>query len=290
MYAAALAALPFKIPLGHIHGGETTQGAIDEALRHAMTKLSHLHFVSTADYARRVIQMGEEPWRVSVSGAISLDNLASFKLLNRCDLEAKYNLRLDPAPLLVTFHPVTLEYEQTEWQVSELLAALEIWDRPIVFTMPNADTSGRMIKQMIEQFAQNHPSAQLVDNLGTQGYFSMMAMAAAMVGNSSSGLIEAPSFELPVVNIGNRQRGRVRGPNVIDVDYPRNDIIAGLKQALSLEFQATLKGSPNPYGSGQAAEKIVKVLKEVRGDERLIAKHFYDLDYDLETISLAGRP
>jgi UDP-N-acetylglucosamine 2-epimerase len=156
--------------------------------------------------------------------------------------------------------------------------------------MPNADTSGRIIKQMIEQFAQNHPSAQIVDNLGTQGYFSMMAMAAAMVGNSSSGLIEAPSFELPVVNIGNRQRGRVRGPNVIDVDYPRSDIIAGLKQALSLEFQATLKGSPNPYGSGQAAEKIVKVLKEVRGDERLIAKHFYDLDYDLETISLAGRP
>ena len=278
MHAAALAALPSKIPVAHIHGGEITQGAIDDALRHSITKLGHLHFVSTQEYARRVIQMGEEPWRVTVSGAPSLDNLRVIRFLTREELAAGFGLYLEDTPfLLVTFHPVTLEYEQTEWQITELLAALEACSLPVVFTMPNADTSGRTIARMIEEFAATHSSAQAIDNLGTQGYFSMMALAAAMVGNSSSGIVEAASFELPVVNVGSRQRGRVRGANGIDVGYKRASILEGLKKVLDPVFRAKLRGIRNPYDSGGASEKIVEVLKQVQLDDRLVMKRFYDL-------------
>lgn len=280
MHAAALAALPFKIPVAHIHGGEITQGVIDDALRHSITKLSHLHFVSTREYARRVIQLGEEPWRVTISGAPSLDNLHFVKLLEAHKLEAKYGLRLDRPPLLVTFHPVTLEYEQTEWQVGELLAALDASELPVVFTMPNADTSGRTISRMIEEFVATHSAAQVVDNLGIQGYFSMMALAAAMVGNSSSGIIEAASFELPVVNVGSRQRGRVRAVNVVDVDYKRASILEGLQRALDPQFRAKLRGIRNPYGSGGASEKIVEILKQVQLDDKLVMKRFHDLEVE----------
>ena len=284
MHAATLAALPFKIPVAHIHGGEITQGAIDDALRHSMTKLSHLHFVSTEEYARRVIQLGEEPWRVIVSGALSLDNLHSVDLLTAHELEAKYGLHLDRPPLLVTFHPVTLEYEQTEWQVSELLAALNVFEMPLVFTAPNADIGSRTIFRMIREFVQAHASAQMVDNLGTRGYFSMMTIAAAMVGNSSSGIVEAASFELPVVNIGSRQSGRVRGANVIDVGYKQTSILEGLRKALDPQFHARLRGIHNPYGSGGASGKIVEVLKQVQLDDKLVMKRFHDL----EVTSLEG--
>lgn len=277
MHAAALAALPFKIPVAHIHGGEITQGAIDDALRHSMTKLSHLHFVSTEEYARRVIQMGEEPWRVVVSGSPVLDNLHTVTLLKREELAARFGLRLEHPPLLVTFHPVTLEYEQTEWQVRELLEALRAFNLPVVFTMPNADTNGRVIARMVDEFVKGHPSAQLVLNLGTQGYFSMMAVAAAMVGNSSSGIVEAVSFGLPVVNIGSRQRGRVRARNVIDVGYGREEIIKGITRAISAEFRAGLYGLANPYGDGRASEIIVKHLREVAVDRRLVVKEFVDV-------------
>ena len=276
MHAAALAALPFKIPVAHIHGGEVTQGAIDDALRHSMTKLSHLHFVSTQEYARRVIQLGEEPWRVIVSGAPSLDNLNTVKLLEREELATRFGLHLDETPfLLATFHPVTLEYEQTEWQVAELLAALEACGLPVVFTMPNADTSGHIIVRMIGEFVATHSSARFVDNLGTQGYFSAMALATAMVGNSSSGIIEAPSFRLPVVNIGTRQDGRVRGPNVIDVGYERKEIVQGIRTAVQTEFREKLHDSVNPYGRGQASDRIVERLKEVALDEKLVRKRFH---------------
>ena len=279
MHAAALAALSFKIPVAHIHGGEITQGAIDDALRHSMTKLCHLHFVSTQEYARRVIRMGEEPWRVIVSGAPSLDNLRVIRFLAREELAARFNLRLDETPfLLVTFHPVTLEYEQTEWQVTELLAALEACDLPVVFTMPNADTAGRIIAHKIEEFITTHPSAQAVDNLGTQGYFSAMALAAAMVGNSSSGIIEAASFDLPVVNTGSRQCGRVKGANVIDVGYQRTSILDGLQKALDPEFRAKLSGMSNPYEACVASEKIVEVMKHVQLDDELVMKRFHDVE------------
>ena len=278
MYAAALAALPFKIPVAHIHGGELTEGAFDDALRHSITKLSHLHFVSTQEYARRVKQLGEEPWRITVSGAPSLDNIDSIDLLGTHELEDKYGLRLDRPQLLVTFHTVTLEYEQTKWQVGELLAALNSCEMPVVFTMPNADTNSSVVIRIIEEFVRRNPSARIVDNLGTRGYFSLMAVAAVMVGNSSSGIIEAPSFRLPVVNIGTRQNGRVRARNVIDVGYTSEEIVEGIKEAVSAEFRESLHGLVNPYGSGQASDKIVKTLKTVALDDRLIKKRFCDVE------------
>ncbi len=277
MHAAALAALPFRIPVVHIHGGEITQGAIDDALRHSMTKLSHLHFVSTQEYAQRVIQLGEEPWRVVVSGAPGLDNLKNIRLLTREELFTKFGIQYDEVPfLLVTYHPVTLEYEQVEWQTAELLAALELANLPVVFTQPNADTGGRVVAQMIADFVETHSNAQMIHNLGTQGYFSLMAHASAMVGNSSSGIIEAASFELPVVNLGMRQTGRVRAANVIDVDYPRDDVLVGIRLALAPRFRVALRGMKNPYGDGEAAKRIVASLSQIQLDSKLIVKCFHD--------------
>jgi UDP-hydrolysing UDP-N-acetyl-D-glucosamine 2-epimerase len=281
MHTAALAALPFNIPVAHIHGGELTQGVIDDALRHCITKLSHLHFVATEEYGRRVLQMGEESWRITVTGALSLDNLGSVNLLGAAELEALYGMRLDRAPLLVTFHPVTLDYHRTEWHIAELLSALENFDMPIVFSLPNSDTSGRVIISKIQDYVSSHSSAQMVDNLGTQGYFSLMSLATAMVGNSSSGIIEAPSFNLPVVNIGFRQDGRIKAENVINVGYESKEIVKGIKQAIQPDFRQKLKGLSNPYGSGNAAEKILRRLKEVELDEKIIVKRFYDVDSDL---------
>jgi UDP-N-acetylglucosamine 2-epimerase (non-hydrolysing)/GDP/UDP-N,N'-diacetylbacillosamine 2-epimerase (hydrolysing) len=276
MMAATLAALPFKIPVAHIHGGEVTEGAMDEAHRHSMTKLSHLHFVSTEEYGRRVRQLGEEPWRITVSGAPSLDNLRTVKLLSNAELEARIGLPLSPAPLLVTVHSATLEFEQAEWQTQELLAALEASGHPVVFTAPNADTGGRIISRLIGDYCQRHSNARLVDNLGTQAYFSLMAKASAMVGNSSSGIIEAASFELPVVNIGVRQRGRTRSGNVIDVGHGREEIQAAIARALSSSYRDGLRGIKNAYGAHDAAKRIVEVLRSVALDERLVMKKFCD--------------
>jgi UDP-hydrolysing UDP-N-acetyl-D-glucosamine 2-epimerase len=278
MFAAALAALPFKIPVAHLHGGEITQGAIDDSLRHSLTKLCHLHFVATQEYARRVVQLGEEPWRVNVTGALALDYLHSMKLLPLMELNSRYGMKLEEAPLLVTFHPVTLEYEQTEWQITELLQALAKIRHPLVFTLPNADASGRLIRRRIKEFVAEHDHAHLVENFGAPGYFSMMAAAAAMVGNSSSGLIEAPSFKLPVVNIGTRQHGRIRAANVIDVGYSSTEILSGIKKALSVKFQQSLKDLVNPYGSGKAAPLIVAGIKKAMAEGRLIPKAFNDLE------------
>jgi UDP-hydrolysing UDP-N-acetyl-D-glucosamine 2-epimerase len=277
MHAAAVAALPFKIALAHIHGGESTEGLIDEPIRHSLTKMSHLHFASTQRYASRIVQMGEEPWRVTVSGAPSLDNLRYIDLLSKEEIQSRYGLDLSEPPLLVTYHPVTLEYERTEWQISELLAALEAVGRPAVFTYPNADTYGRTIIQAIDAYAERHPGTKAVKNLGTQGYFSLMNVCAAMVGNSSSGILEAASFKLPVVNIGNRQRGRVHGSNVIDVGYGREEVLAGTQKALSSEFRAGLAHLTNLYGDGHAAERIVEVLRTVQIDDRLLIKRFYEV-------------
>ncbi len=277
MAAAALAALPFKIPVAHIHGGELTRGATDESLRHSITKLSHLHFVSTEEYARRVEQLGEEPWRITVSGAPSLDNIQTVSLPSSEELKRRYNLKLEPPPLLVTFHPATLQYERTEEQVTELVGALLEIDMPMVITMPNADTSGRIIIRKMKEFADRNDHVHVVDNLGTEDYFGLMSVSAAMVGNSSSGIIEAASFKLPVVNIGNRQEGRVRGANVIDVNNRWGDIAGGIRKAMSIEFKEGLKNLTNPYLRGNASELIVEKLVTTPLDDALMAKKFYDL-------------
>ncbi|MBN1876998.1 MAG: UDP-N-acetylglucosamine 2-epimerase (hydrolyzing) [Anaerolineae bacterium] len=276
MLAAVIAALPFNIPIAHLHGGELTEGAIDDAIRHAITKISHLHFVATQQYARRIIQMGEEPWRVTVSGAPALDNLHRLAILSREELATKYGCDLRPPFLLLTYHPVTREYDQTEAHVNALLNVLDNIDARLVFTYPNADTGGRIIIEKLRQFVQSRPHAFLAVNLGTQTYFSMMHHAAAMVGNSSSGVLEAASFKLPVLNIGNRQEGRLRSRNVIDVNCTEADITEGLRRVLSPGFRASLTNLSNPYGDGQAAERIVTRLKTVETGRKLLIKHFED--------------
>ena len=277
MHAAALAALPYKIPVAHLSGGELTEGAIDDALRHSLTKLSHLHFPATEEYARRIIQLGEEPWRVLVAGEPSLDQLATLRLLTSEELEGRFSLSLARPFLLVTFHPVTLEYEEAKAQITELLEALGQLGIPAIFTMPNADTGNHVIRSEIQQYVTKHSDSRLIDNFGIHAYFSMMKLAAAMVGNSSSGIIEAASFELPVVNIGTRQNGRLRSRNVIDVAPVRDAIFTGIKRATGKEFRATLNGMVNPYGTGNASQLIKDRLKNVELGDRLIRKKFYDL-------------
>jgi UDP-hydrolysing UDP-N-acetyl-D-glucosamine 2-epimerase len=275
MHAAAVAALPFNIPIAHIHGGESTEGAMDEQFRHSMTKMSHLHFASTQMYADRLVQMGEEPWRVTVSGAPSLDNIQEMRLLTREELQRQCALQLVDDTLLVTFHPVTLEYEDTETHVRELFAALREVGTSVVVTNPNADTGSRLVSDIIKDVTSQDERFHLVHNMGTQAYFSLMREASAMVGNSSSGIIEAACFKLPVVNIGNRQRGRMRGKNVIDVGHSRAEIVGGIATAMSEEFRIGLEDLSNPYGDGQAAGRIVEKLKSVPLDRKLLSKSFY---------------
>lgn len=277
MLAATVAAVPFKIPIAHIHGGEVTAGAIDEAFRHSITKCAHLHFASTEGHAARIVQLGEEPWRVAVSGAPGLDNLRQLTLLSTAELSARIGMSLDEPPLLVTYHPVTLQYERSAEQIDALLAALAEVACPIVITKSNADTSGQLIISRLEAFARSRDRVRLVDNLGTQAYFSLMSRAAAMVGNSSSGIIEAASFELPVVNIGIRQAGRPHSANVLDCGEDRAAITAALRTALSPEFRQRLRGLTNIYGDGHAAERIVSRLKSEPLNERLLVKRFFDL-------------
>ncbi len=276
MFAAAAAATPLLIPLAHIHGGEITEGAIDNSFRHAMTKLAHIHFVSNEQHRARVVQMGEEPWRVHVSGAPGLDNISQLKTLLPQQLARKFGLAGRTPPLLVTFHPETMEAEETEAHTGELLAALKASRRPVVFTAPSNDTNGSRVRKRIEAYLKENPSARLVESFGVQGYFSMMKWAAAMLGNSSSGLIEAPSFGLPVVNIGDRQKGRLRANNVIDCAPKRREILKALQKALAPSFRSGLKGKSNPYGDGKAAQRIVDGIKQLKLGSRLLVKKFVD--------------
>lgn len=280
MLAAALAALPFKIPVAHLSGGDLTQGAIDDALRHSITKLSHLHFTSTETSARRVIQLGEDPSRVFVSGEPTLDHILTAPQLTPKELHSRFGINVERPFLLVTFHPVTLEYEQVEWQIDELLAALEQARFPVIFTMPNADTAGRIVATRMRQWAQSHPGmGEIVDNFGPEAYHSVLSRAVAVVGNSSSGVIEAPSFKIPTVNIGIRQAGRERAASVIDVGYSRTDIVVAIHKAASKEFCASLQSLANPYASktNSAVTTIVNVLKRVGLGDSLLQKKFYDL-------------
>ena len=276
MHTAVSAAAPFGIPVAHIHGGESSEGATDELYRHSITKMSHLHFVSTERCRQRVIRMGEEIWRVTVTGAPALDNLRELERMNRPDIEEVIGMSLNPPPLLVTFHPVTLEPGDTPRQIGELLGALEQIDAPLVFTYPNADAGHEIIIQAIRSFVRCHPRSRFIASLGMRLYFSLMSYAAAMVGNSSSGIIEAASFRLPVVNVGSRQRGRFHDRNVVDVDGEGSAILEAVRQVTRPSFRCGLSGLTNPYGDGRAAEKIVKILEKTPLDRALIQKKFYD--------------
>ncbi|MBL8024237.1 MAG: UDP-N-acetylglucosamine 2-epimerase (hydrolyzing) [Elusimicrobia bacterium] len=277
MFAAAIAALPFRLPVAHIHGGEITEGAMDDAIRHAMTKISHIHFASTVEHGRRIERMGEEPWRIIVSGSPGLDHLNTIQMLSPRDLEHRLNINGIKQSLLVTFHPATLEEEDPARQIDEILASLANSGRPLIFTSPNADPRGKVIFKRIQEFALSRQNVYVAKTLGTQVYFSLMAVCAAMVGNSSSGLIEAPSFSLPVVNVGSRQRGRTQAKNVINVDPDRESIGEGLRCALAPTFRSALRGLTNPYRPcTSASEQIVRGLMDVPLDQKLIQKKFYD--------------
>lgn len=277
IFSAAAAALIARIPVAHLHGGEATEGAFDEAMRHSITKMSHLHFVATEAYRQRVIQLGEQPDRVFLVGGLGIDNLTRLKLLDRVDLEAALNFKLKQKNLLITFHPATLETGTAADQMAELLAALaELKDTGLIFTMPNADTDGRALIKMVEQFVLQHSNARAYQSLGQLRYLSCIAHVDGVVGNSSSGLLEVPSFKKGTINIGDRQRGRLQAANVINCEPNRLDITTALQRLYATEFQASLSHAINPYGEGGASEKVVETLKRYPL-EGVAKKTFYDL-------------
>lgn len=277
MFAVGAAAVPFLIPVAHIGGGAVTEGSIDDSFRHALTKFSHLHFVETELYRKRIIRMGEEPSRVILTGALSLDNLKEVKRLTLDEVNKEFDLKIKSPFLLVTFHPVTRELEHISFQIESLFKGLSVWDHHIVFSYPNADPTGQFILKCLKDYQKlRGEKVTLVENLGLQANFSLMSCAKALVGNSSSGLVEAPSFQLPTVNIGSRQSGRVKGVNVIDVSCQTQDIAKGITKATSESFVKSLEGMINPYGEGGAADIILNYLRQVPLDATLIRKRFYE--------------
>lgn len=275
--AAASAALVARIPIAHLHGGETTEGAFDEAIRHAVTKMSHLHFVAAAPYRDRVIQLGEHPDRVHLVGGLGVDAIRRIPLLDRDALEASLDFHFGVRNLLVTFHPVTLENQTVEQQMDELLAALDtLHDTQLIITLPNADNGGRAIIRRIEAFVASHPNARAYPSLGQQRYLSCLRVVDAVVGNSSSGLAEAPSMGIGTINIGDRQRGRLRAASVIDCEPERQDILRAIQTSYSAPFRASLAQVTNPYGDGGASARIVRELETV-DLTNLVKKAFHDL-------------
>jgi len=279
MLAVASALVPLNIPLCHLHGGEISAGAIDDAIRHALTKFSHLHFTATEEAAARLRQLGEEPWRITVSGAPALDNLQSVPVIPQEALAADlgFPALADGEPILVTLHAETRDGASPAQLATAVLGALSSVDAPLVFTHPNADPGGRMILSEIEAFCAGRDNACVVESLGTERYFSLMKIASVMVGNSSSGLIEAPSFGLPVVNVGDRQQGRQRGVNVVDCSATESDVRAAMECASAPSFRQQAKDTPSPFGDGRAAERILKGLAETALDNTLLSKKFVDL-------------
>jgi UDP-hydrolysing UDP-N-acetyl-D-glucosamine 2-epimerase len=277
MLSAAVAALPFALPVAHLHGGEVTEGAIDEQIRHAITKLSHLHFPAAEPYAARVRQLGEEPWRVHCCGAPGLDRLQGQATLSREALAARLELRLGHPTVLATFHPETLAAGDVPRQVAELVAALEKLRGDLVITAPGADTAYGAVTSALEALAARRPATRLVAALGDEVYCSLLREVDVMVGNSSSAIIEAPTFGLPAVNVGERQRGRLRAANVIDVGHDRAAIGAAIERALDPAFRRSLAGLANPYGDGHAAPRIARVLREIELGPRLVRKRFVDV-------------
>lgn len=274
---AATAALVARIPIAHIHGGETTEGSFDEAIRHSITKMSHLHFVAAEEYRRRVIQLGEAPERVFMVGGVGIDNIHRLPLLGRTALEEAIGFRFGSKNLLVTFHPVTLEHATAIGQMQELLKALaELPDANIIFTSPNADTDGHALIPMIQNFVAQHRNSVVFKSLGQLRYLSCLQYVDGVIGNSSSGLLEAPTFKKGTINIGSRQAGRLKACSVIDCEPDRAAIAAALKRLYSAEFQRSLADVQNPYGEGGASTKIVEQLGRVSLDG-LIQKTFFDI-------------
>ncbi len=280
--AAVTSALVARIPVAHIHGGETTQGAIDESIRHSISKMSHLHFTAAKEYRRRVVQLGEHPDTVFNVGALGLDNIKRLQLLHREEFEKSIGFKLGERNLLVTFHPVTLEQDTAKQQFQELLKALDsLVNTKLIFTRPNADTDGRVIVQMIDDYLSMNPQkGKAFDSLGQIRYLSALQYVDGVVGNSSSGLIEAPSFQIGTINIGDRQKGRLRARSVIDCKPEEQAIKNAICKLYSEDFQDLLKTTQNPYAGERVAEKIVEAIKRFPLSQAP-KKEFYDIGFSI---------
>jgi GDP/UDP-N,N'-diacetylbacillosamine 2-epimerase (hydrolysing) len=277
IFAAASAAMIARVPIAHLHGGETTQGAFDESIRHSITKMSHLHFVAAEEYRHRVIQLGEQPEHVFKVGGLGIDSILRLQLLSRDELEEALNFRFLRRNFLLTFHPVTLECNTGTEQMKELLAALsELSETGLIFTMPNADTESRELFRQIQDFCEKHPQAKAYTSLGQLRYLSCMRHVDGVVGNSSSGLLEAPSFKKGTVNIGDRQKGRLKAHSIIDCEPIGSSISNAIEKMFSPQFQNQLSTVKNPYGGGGASEAIVKILESCSMND-IMKKRFHDI-------------
>ena len=277
LLAASAAALFFRIPIAHIHGGETTSGAVDEAIRHSISKMAWWHFVASEEYKNRVIQLGEDPNRVFNVGGMGVDGIKKAKLLNKKTLEKRINFSFGKKNLLVTYHSVTLEDESSSAEFNELLDSLEeLDDTKIIFTLANSDTHGRIINEKIKTFVNNNPNSTYFTSMGQINYLSSLQYVDAVIGNSSSGLLEAPSFKIGTINIGERQKGRLRSQSVIDCDLKKESIRDSINMLYDKNFQKQIRNSRNPYGEGDASDKIVRFLSNEPVPKN-IKKDFYDL-------------
>lgn len=277
--AVCMAALNAQIPIIHIHGGEATEGLIDEAVRNAITKLSYLHFTSTEIYRNRVIQMGEAPERVFATGAIGVENVMHTQLLSQKELEEQLDCQLGEKYAVLTFHPVTLENHTAQDQINEVLKVIEKFQN-IMFlcTKANADMDGRAINEALQAYAGQHKNVLLFDSLGMKKYLSAVRYAQFVIGNSSSGIIEVPSFKIPTINIGDRQKGRIQAESVINCEPVAEEIEEAIMTALSFEFRNHLGAVENPYGDGNTSEKICEITHDyLIHDKMLTQKRFYDL-------------
>ena len=280
IFAAATAAMVARIPIAHLHGGETTEGAFDEAIRHSITKMSHLHFTATDEYRRRVIQLGEAPDRVFNVGGLGIENIKRLNLMSKEEFENSINFKLNNKNLLVTFHPVTLEESTTEQQFMQLLDALDtLVNTHIIFTKANSDTDGRIINKLIDDYVSKNPSKSVAfASLGQLRFLSALQFVDGVMGNSSSGLAEAPSFKIGTINIGDRQKGRIKASSVIDAEPNYQSILEAIEYLYSGSFKKTLITTKNPYGEGSASNEIIQIIKNTSLKD-ILKKSFFDLPY-----------
>lgn len=283
IFACACAAAMAGIPIAHLYGGDTTEGAMDEFLRHSITKMSYLHFPSNLLSRRRVIQLGENPDRVFNFGALSVENILNMPLLCKAELEKKLAFSLERDYALVTFHPTTMEDETAKEQVEALLSALEQFESmKFIFTKANSDVGGRMINRLIEDYVKTRENCIAVASLGIVNYLSAMKYAKAVIGNSSSGLYEAPSFHIPTIDIGDRQKGRVKADSVIHCEPDARAIVGAMHKAFSKQWQAVAENTVSPFGDGDTSRKIVATIKEFLFEKKIdLKKKFYGIDFEV---------
>lgn len=278
--SAALAAATLQIPIAHVHGGELSEGSLDDAMRHCIVKLSHFHFVAAREYAERVCQLGEQPSRVFNVGAAGIESIKSLDLLDRAELSSQLGVDLTEPVATVTFHPESLDDRSAERHAAQLVDALEhaFGDAgTVVVTLPNDDLGNRPVRDALRALAERSERVHAFDSLGQLRYLSLLATADVVIGNSSSGLIETPSFKLPTVNIGERQAGRIRSANVIDAPIEGDAIVAAIEQALEPEFRERLADSVSPYGDGNVSARVLDLLASIPLDRSVIIKRFVDL-------------